>query len=184
MSRTGGAAHFGGHLHQLADALLVEVGERIGLVDLVVVVGVEELAGVVAAEAERHLGQVVGAEGEELGLGGDLVGGQSGARDLDHGADVVLHVDAGLCDQLVGGGGHDVLDELQLLDLADQRDHDLGLDIVLRMLLVDVDGGVDDGGGLHLGDLRIGDGQTAAAVAHHRVELVQGGDDVLAARRR
>ena len=33
--------------------------------------------------------------------------------------------------------------------------------------------------GLHLGDLRIGDGQTAAAVTHHGVELVQGGDDGL-----
>jgi hypothetical protein len=31
----------------------------------------QELAGVVAGEAEGHLGQVVGAEGEELGLGGD-----------------------------------------------------------------------------------------------------------------
>ena len=26
---------------------------------------------------------------------------------------------------------------------------------------------------LHLGDLRIGDGQTAAAVTHHRIELMQ-----------
>ena len=177
--RTGGAAHFGGHLHELADALLVEVGERIGLVDLVVVVGVEELAGIVAAEAERHLGQVVRAEGEELGLGGDLVRGQSGARDLDHGADGILHLDTGLFDQAVGRGGDDVLDELQLLDLADQRDHDLRLDAVPGELLVDLDGGVDDGGGLHLGDLRIGDSQTAAAVAHHRVELMQRGDDVL-----
>ena len=32
---------------------------------------------VVAAEAEGHLGQVVGAEREELGLLGDLVGGQA-----------------------------------------------------------------------------------------------------------
>ena len=72
---TGGLAQLHGHLHQLAHALLVHVGEGIGLVDLLVVVVAEELAGVVAAEAEGHLGQVVGAEGEELGLGGDLVGG-------------------------------------------------------------------------------------------------------------
>ena len=53
-------------------------------------VGGEELAGVVARQAERRLGQVVGAEGEELGVLGDLVGAQRGARQLDHGADQVL----------------------------------------------------------------------------------------------
>ena len=47
------------------------------------------------------------------------------------------------------------------------------------MLLLDVDGSADDGTGLHNGDLREGDGQTAAAVAHHGVELMQGGDDGL-----
>ena len=47
------------------------------------------------------------------------------------------------------------------------------------MTLLDIDGGTDDGTGLHNGDLREGDGQTAAAVAHHGVELVQGGDDGL-----
>ena len=33
--------------------------------------------------------------------------------------------------------------------------------------------------GLHLSDLRVGNSQTAATVTHHRVELVQGSDDVL-----
>ncbi|MFQ9816474.1 MAG: hypothetical protein ACLRX2_12300 [Oscillospiraceae bacterium] len=54
-------------------------------------------------------------------------------------------LDAGVGDELVGGGDHDVLDELQLLDLAHQRDHDLGHDVPVGMLLADVDGGVDDG---------------------------------------
>ena len=73
---TGLAAHLGGHLHQLAHADLIQAGEGIALVDLVVVVGGQELAGIVTAEAEGHLGQVVRAEGEELGLLGDLVGGE------------------------------------------------------------------------------------------------------------
>ena len=47
------------------------------------------------------------------------------------------------------------------------------------MLLLHVDGGADDGTGLHGGDLREGDGQAAAAVTHHGVELVEGSDDVL-----
>ena len=46
---------------------------------------------------------------------------------------------------LVGRGDDDVLDELELLDLADQRDHDLGHDVQYAGLFVDVDGGVDDG---------------------------------------
>ena len=38
---------------------------------------------------QRHLGQVVGAEGEELGRLGDPAGGQRRTRQLDHGADRV-----------------------------------------------------------------------------------------------
>ena len=175
----GLTAEIGCHLDQLADADLVEAGEGIVLVDLLVVVSAQELAGVVTGEAEGHLGQVVGAEGEELGLLGDLVRGQRGARDLDHGADLVVHIGTGVLDELVRLGAHDVLDILELLDLADQRDHDLGHDVPVGMVLLDVEGGLDDGAGLHLGDLRIGDGQAAAAVTHHGVELVQAGDDGL-----
>ena len=57
--RVGLAAHLGGHGDELADAGLIETGERIALVDLLVVVRAEELAGIVTAEAEGHLGQVV-----------------------------------------------------------------------------------------------------------------------------
>ena len=41
-----------------------------------------------------------------------------------------------------------------------------------------LDRSLDDGFGLHLGDFGVGDGQAAAAVAHHRVELMQALDDV------
>ena len=44
---------------------------------------------------------------------------------------------------------------------------------------IDSHGSLDDGTSLHLGDFRIGDGQTAATVTHHRVELMQGGNDIL-----
>ena len=68
--------------NQFADALLIEVCKRIGFIDLVLVIVVKELAGVVTAEAKRHLRQVVRAEAEEFGLLGDLIGSQRGARDL------------------------------------------------------------------------------------------------------
>src|SRR5699024_963595 len=92
--RTGRAAFLDRHLYQLAYAGLIQSREGIGLVDLCLVVSVQELAGIIAGEAECHLGQVVGTEGEELRLLGNRVGRQSRARDLDHGTDVVLHVGA------------------------------------------------------------------------------------------
>ena len=113
------------HLHQAADAGLVKVLERIALIDLVVIVSGQELGGIVTAEAEGHLGQVVGAEAEEVRFLGDLAGGQGRARDLDHGANLVLHVNAGFGNELVRSLDDDVLDKLQLLDFANQRDHDV-----------------------------------------------------------
>ena len=115
-------AQVGSHLHQFANADLIQLCEGIGLVDLLVVVGAQELAGVVTAEAEGHLSQVVGAEGEELGFLGDLVSGQSGTGDLDHGADFVMEVSAGFGDQLVRSFGDHAFNVSQLLDLADQGD--------------------------------------------------------------
>ena len=75
-------------LHQLADAVLVDRLERVALQQPLLEVGRHHPAlDVVAAEAEGHLGEVVGAEGEEVGLLGDLVGPQRGPRRLDHRAD-------------------------------------------------------------------------------------------------
>ena len=80
------------HLHQLADAGLVDGGERILLDDLQFLVRPEEGAGIVAAHAEAGLGQVVGAEAEEFGRLRDLVRGQCAARNLDHRADEVIEL--------------------------------------------------------------------------------------------
>src|SRR5712692_5350128 len=78
-------ARFHGHLDQLADTFLVENRERIVLENLRVLVILLELSIVVARETHGGLREVVGAEAEELGLLGDQVGGERGARDLDHG---------------------------------------------------------------------------------------------------
>ena len=42
---TGCPSHLRGHLHQLANPLLIQVGKGIGLIDLFVIIIVEELAG-------------------------------------------------------------------------------------------------------------------------------------------
>ena len=79
-ARTGLSALLDSHFHQRAHALLVEASERVGLVNLVRVVSAEELACVVAAEAERHLGKVVGAEAEELSFFCHFVGGEASSK--------------------------------------------------------------------------------------------------------
>ena len=48
----GGTAELCGHLNELAHAGLIQTGKGIGLINLLVVVRAEELAGVVTAEAE------------------------------------------------------------------------------------------------------------------------------------
>ena len=64
--------------------------------------------------------------------------------------------------------------EIELLFEADERDHDLRLHFDL--LLRHVSGGFEDGAGLHSGDFRVGDAETAATVAEHGVKLMQSGD--------
>ena len=82
-----------------------------------------------------------------------------------------VHLDALLGEDLLGRLVDDLGLGLQFGQEADQRDHDLRLD--LDAFLLHVAGGLEDGPGLHLGDLGIDDAQPAAAEAEHRVELVQ-----------
>jgi hypothetical protein len=86
-----GVASLGrGHLHQQTHARLVQRGEGILLEDAVLEIGRQEVVDVVAGDAESGLGQIVGAEAEELGIFGNLVGSEGGARQLDHGAHDVI----------------------------------------------------------------------------------------------
>ncbi len=97
----GRAAFLHRHTHQLADAFAVERLERVGgenfhlffgarLFQAIDVAQQEFAFSVVAANAKGGLCQVVGAEAEEVGDGRDLVGGQRGAWQFDHRAELVL----------------------------------------------------------------------------------------------
>ena len=73
----------------------------------------EERGRVVARHAERRLGQVVGAEREELGALGDFAGAQRRARQFDHRADLIGHFDARLLGDRFGHGDDDRLDQVE-----------------------------------------------------------------------
>ena len=81
---TGSFTVLHSHLHQLANTVTIQLGEGIVLKDLGVIVSVQELTGVITAEAVGHLSQVVGAEAEELCFLSDLAGSQSCAGDLEY----------------------------------------------------------------------------------------------------
>ena len=72
-----------GHLHQLPYTSLIEVGEGALLEDAQLYVRRQEVIDVVARDAEAGLREVVGSEAEELGVFGDLAGGQGSAQQLD-----------------------------------------------------------------------------------------------------
>mmetsp|Transcript_37749 Transcript_37749/g.118185 ORF Transcript_37749/g.118185 Transcript_37749/m.118185 type:complete len:920 (-) Transcript_37749:644-3403(-) len=169
-ARAHGAALRGGVVHELPDALGVEDLEGVVREHAVLHVVRQEGAGVVAGVAEGHLCEIVGAEGEELGGRGDLSGGERGARGLDHGADDDGHLGAHLGEDLLGDAAHDLLLVAELGERADERDHDLGAR-VLALFLVG-HGGLVDGAGLHLDDLRRRDAEAAAAETEHRVLLL------------
>ena len=94
-SGVNGLTESDSHVHQLANAGLVELSEGIVLEDLSVVVSAQELACVIAGEAVGHLGQVVGTEAEEVCVGSNVVSGQACARNLDHGTNLILQSHAG-----------------------------------------------------------------------------------------
>src|SRR5688572_30556107 len=71
-------------LDQPTDTGAVERLERVSGEDPLGDVFGEEATRVVAAETEGRLGQIVGAEGDEVSVLGDFVGEQRGAWDFDH----------------------------------------------------------------------------------------------------
>ena len=168
--RPGLPALLDGDAHQARHTALVDCLEGVAGQDLLLQVAADELAlGVVAGEAEGGLGEVVGAEGEELGVLGDLARRERRAGDLDHGSELVVDLDPLLLLDQLGDRLELPLHRPQLVDMADQRDHDLGPGV--NPLLLEVAGGLHDRPDLHPGDLRVEDREPDAAQPQHRVGL-------------
>ncbi len=157
--------------YQLPHASLIQHCERVVGQQLLLQVERQELADVVAAVAVGQLSQVVGAEREELGVLRDPVRDQRGPRHLDHGADRVAHVPAGLRHHLAGNPVRHLAGQLHLRHRAGERDHDLGLH--REPLSRHLAGRLHDGPHLHVVDLGEGDAEAAAPVPEHRVRLLE-----------
>src|SRR5579862_5892206 len=156
--------------HELADAALVNGGKRVLFDDFEFLIGSEEGAGVVTAHAERGLGEVIGAKAEELRGLCDFVGGEGAARNLDHGADQIVKLDAFFFHHLLGDAVDDFDLEVELLFEADERDHDFGMNLNAGFL--NVGGSLEDSARLHFGDFGINDAEAAATEAQHGIEFM------------
>src|SRR6476469_376048 len=81
---TGLAAAGDTDLHEFTDAIAIDRDERIDFQNSLAAIGAEEARGVVAADTVSGLGQVVGAEREDLRVLRDVAGHQARARQFDH----------------------------------------------------------------------------------------------------
>ncbi len=125
-ARAGGTALLDTDPDQPPHTLTVERLERRGGEHALVEVGGEERGfHVVAGEAPGGLGEIVGAEGEELRLLGDRARRERGPGQLDHRADGAVDGDAGLLGHLGQHPGHVLAGEPEFLGGADERHHDL-----------------------------------------------------------
>ncbi len=170
-SRPGFVSLFCCDLHELADAGLVDRGERIGFDYLVLLICADERTRVVAAHAKACLSEVVRAKAEELRRLCNLVGREGAARDLDHSADHIVELDLFLGHDLFCDAMNDCDLQIELFLESDKRNHDFWLDLDAHFL--DLCCSFKDCASLHLGDLRIDDAEAAAAEAEHRIEFME-----------
>mmetsp|Transcript_27480 Transcript_27480/g.51496 ORF Transcript_27480/g.51496 Transcript_27480/m.51496 type:complete len:341 (+) Transcript_27480:74-1096(+) len=160
------------NLNELPDAFLVQAHERVLLHDALGLVLWQECPCIVPAQAISGLREVIGAETEELSLLRQAASLQSCSGQLHHGADAVGEVHPLLLLNFTGGLLNHRLELHQLFQGRHQRHHDLSHRCGLRSA-ADLRRSFEDGACLHLADLRVGDGQAAAAVSQHRVRLLQ-----------
>jgi len=159
-------------LHQLADAVGIEHLEGVVLQDADLIVHRQEFVlRILTGEGEGRLGQVVGAEAEEIHLVGERAGAHAGTYHLDHGTKTEAWLDTERFSHL-GTNGIDALAYRgQLMAGADLWHHNLRMHV--NTLLLTRAGSLQHCANLHGIDFRKGDAETDAAMAEHRVDLEQ-----------
>src|SRR6516164_7085143 len=168
--RSGLAAQIAGQLHQLSNARLINGCERVALYDFQFLVVRQETSGIIPAHSKSRLGQVVCAKAEELSVLRNLVCHQSATRNLYHCSDKVVKADFVFFRYLRRHPVYNLDLKLQLLGIANQRDHNfrLGLD----SLLLDLRSGLENCSCLHFGHFGKRNSKAATAMPEHRVEFV------------
>ena len=159
-----------GHFHQLANAGLINGRKRVLLDDFQFLIGTEEGAGVIAAHAQRGLCEVIGSEAEEFRRLSNVVRGECPARHFDHGANEIVQLELLLFHDVRGDAMDDLDLEVEFLLEADEGNHDFGMHF--DSLLLNFRSGFEHSAGLHFGNFRIDDPETAAAETKHRVEFM------------
>ena len=131
----------------------------------------KHLVDVVARETKSGLGQIVGAEGKELGFFRNLVRDQRSPGQFDHRAHEIIDLSFLFLEDFLG----DAMDDCRLVrhffQRGGERNHHFGKNF--HSIFRHGHGRFEDGAGLHLGDLGIGDSQTTAAMSEHGIEFVQ-----------
>ncbi len=160
---------------QFADTVLIEHGERVVGQHAERPIRREQRGlDVVTAERVRHLRQVVGAEGEEVGMLGERCRGQRGARRLDHRTDRDhRRPEFGMAD-LVEHVAHPAPSRTKFLGVDDERDHDLDHRSLSSGEEVRRRGA--EGPDLHLVDAAAHEAEPHPSRADHRVRLVEATD--------
>ena len=75
------------NLHQRANPISVNGLKRVPGIDIELYVWYKKPAGIIPANSQRRLGEVVGPKTKEFGSLGNLVGCDRSPRDLDHRSD-------------------------------------------------------------------------------------------------
>src|ERR1700704_2111544 len=136
--RIGLTAFFYGHANQLTNTFAIQCLEWVDWQDLHVflqtwnfqtfdVLEQEFTFGIVAAIAKGGLSQVIGTEAEELGNWSNLIGGQGCTREFDHGAELVVDLASCFLRNVCCNRFKLAANLLQFVDMANERDHDLGM---------------------------------------------------------
>ena len=159
-------------LHQLGNAGIDGRERVVGKQVLREVLGHELRLNVIAAEAERRLSEIVGAEGEEVGLLVAISSAVTAAR----GSSIIVPTGMSSSTPSVAATSAMVFSATSRqsskpgdLIPEHERDHDLGLRIEPLFLQASSRG--RDGANLHDGKNRIHDTEAAAAQAEHRILL-------------
>ena len=168
------------HFNELPNPRLVQTRKRIGAHHLSILVIRQEGAGIIPAETETGLGQVVRSKAEEGSMLRHIGGGKRSAGNFDHGPHLVFQL-TGLETAFLAylGGGlvdHRLL-KFEFLFVTHQRNHDFGQNLDSPGL--HLGGCFKNRSGLHSRNLRVDNPETATTVPEHRVFLMESLDATL-----